>query len=43
LLSATEESEDLAQEYLKAGVVTAKFGDDTRHVAICTCIESATS
>ena len=24
------------QEYLKAGVVSAKFADDARHVALCT-------
>lgn len=36
LLAATEEAEDLAQEYLKAGVVSEKFADDARHVALCT-------
>jgi len=36
LLAETEESEDLAQEYLRADVVSAKFADDARHVAICT-------
>ena len=36
LLPITGEVEDLALEYLKAGVVSAKFEDDARHVAICT-------
>ena len=36
LLPMTSEIEDLAQEYLKAGVVSTKFEDDARHVAICT-------
>jgi hypothetical protein len=36
LLATTGEIEDLALEYLKAGVVTAKFEDDARHVATCT-------
>lgn len=36
LLAETGESEDLAQEYLKAGVVSAQFADDARHVAIST-------
>ena len=36
LLAVTDEVEDLAQEYLKAGVVSAKFADDARHVALCT-------
>lgn len=36
LLPMTLEIEDLAQEYLKAGVVSPKFEDDARHVAICT-------
>lgn len=36
LIAETEESENLAQEYLKAGVVSEKFADDARHVAICT-------
>ena len=35
LLMATEEAEDLAQEYLRAGVVSRKFADDALHVAIC--------
>lgn len=29
----TGEIEDLALEYLKAGVVSAKFEDDAKHVA----------
>jgi hypothetical protein len=36
LLPFTDEIEDLAQEYLKAAVVSARFEDDARHVAICT-------
>jgi hypothetical protein len=36
LLPITEEIEDLAQEYLKAAVVSLKFEDDARHAAICT-------
>ena len=36
LLPITGEIEDLALEYLKAGVVSTKFEDDARHVAICT-------
>jgi len=32
----TDEAESLAQEYVAAGVVTAKFIDDARHVAIAT-------
>ena len=36
LLPITGEIEDLALEYLRAGVVSAKFEDDARHVAICT-------
>lgn len=36
LLAVTDDAEDLAQEYLKAGVVSAKFADDARHVALCT-------
>ena len=36
LLPITGEIEDLALEYLKAGVVSAKFEDDARYVAICT-------
>src|SRR4051794_24768652 len=36
LLPVTDEIEDLAEEYLKAGVVSARFADDARDVAICT-------
>jgi predicted nucleic acid-binding protein len=36
LLMATAEAEDLAEEYLKAAVVTQKYADDALHVAICT-------
>ena len=36
LLAMTDETEDLAQEYLQAGVVPVKFADDARHVAACT-------
>jgi len=36
LLLFTEEAEVLAQAYLTAGVVTLKYADDARHVAICT-------
>ena len=36
LLAVMDEVENLAQEYLKAGVVSAKFADDARHVALCT-------
>jgi predicted nucleic acid-binding protein len=36
LLMATEEAEDLAEEYLRAGVVSQKYADDALHVAICT-------
>ena len=32
----TDEAESLAQEYVAAAVVTAKFVDDARHVAIAT-------
>lgn len=35
LLPITDEIEDLAEEYLKAAVVSRKFEDDARHVAIC--------
>ncbi len=35
LLMATEEAEDLAEEYLRAGVVSPKFADDALHVAVC--------
>ncbi len=36
LLPITGEIEDLALEYLRAGVVSTTFEDDARHVAICT-------
>jgi hypothetical protein len=36
LLAMTGEIEDLALEYLKAGVVPVKFEDDAMHVATCT-------
>lgn len=36
LLPITQEMESLAEEYLKAGVVSAKFADDALHVAVCT-------
>ncbi len=36
LLPITGEMEDLADEYLEAGVVSTAFEDDARHVAICT-------
>jgi predicted nucleic acid-binding protein len=36
LLMATEEAEDLAEEYLRAAVVSQKYADDALHVAICT-------
>jgi hypothetical protein len=32
---ATEEAEDLAEEYLRAAVVSAKYADDALHMAIC--------
>ena len=35
LLMATDEVENLAEEYLRAGVVSPKFADDALHVAIC--------
>jgi predicted nucleic acid-binding protein len=35
LLMATEEAEDLAEEYLRAAVVSPKYADDALHVAIC--------
>ena len=35
LLMATEEAEDLAEEYLRATVVSPKYADDALHVAIC--------
>jgi hypothetical protein len=36
VLELTEESEQLAQQYLEAGVIPAKKRDDARHVAIAT-------
>lgn len=36
VLPLTAESEKLAQAYVKAGVVTANYVDDARHVAIAT-------
>ena len=36
LLPFTTEAETLAQAYLIAGVVSPKFADDARHVALCT-------
>lgn len=36
LLAMTGEIEDLALEYLQAGVVPVKFEDDAKHVATCT-------
>ncbi len=36
LLAITDEIEDLAHAYLEGGVVSARFEDDARHVAICT-------
>ena len=36
LLAITDEIEDLARAYLQAGVVSVKYEDDARHVAICT-------
>ena len=36
LLSLTDRAEQLAQAYLAAGILTAKFIDDARHVAIAT-------
>jgi hypothetical protein len=35
-LEPTEESEELAEAYLRAGVIPAKKRDDARHVAIAT-------
>ena len=34
-LMATEEAEDLAEEYLRAAGVTPKYAHDALHVAIC--------
>lgn len=36
LLDFTEEAESLAQAYLAAGVVTPKYADDARHIAVAT-------
>jgi predicted nucleic acid-binding protein len=36
LLELTARAEELAQAYLAAGVVSAKYADDARHVAIAT-------
>ena len=36
LLPETGEADDLAHEYLKAGVVSERYADDAMHVAICT-------
>lgn len=36
LLELTDEAETLAQAYLAAGVVTAKYADDARHIAVAT-------
>jgi hypothetical protein len=36
LLALTDEIEDLAEAYLLAGVVSGKYADDARHVALCT-------
>ena len=36
LLSLTSRPEDLAQAYVDAGIVTKKYVDDARHVAIAT-------
>jgi len=36
ILNLSEESEQLAQKYLQAGVIPAKKQDDARHVAIAT-------
>ena len=36
LLPETDEADDLAHEYLKAGVVSERYADDAMHVAICT-------
>lgn len=35
MLIAPEEAEDLAEEYLRAAVVSPKYADDALHVAIC--------
>ena len=36
LLNVTEEMDALAAAYVAQGVVTAKYEDDARHVAVCT-------
>ena len=36
LFPETDEIETLAQEYLKANVVSQKYADDARHIALCT-------
>jgi len=36
ILPLTEESEKLARAYVTAGIVTANYADDARHVAIAT-------
>lgn len=36
LLAVTDEIEDLAQHYLEARVVSLRYADDARHVALCT-------
>ena len=36
LLSLTDRAEELARAYVQAGVLTAKYIDDARHVAIAT-------
>ena len=35
-MGGRDEAESLAQAYVAAGVVTAKYADDARHVAIAT-------
>lgn len=35
LLTVTAEAEDLAEEYLRAAVVSPKYADDALHVAVC--------
>jgi hypothetical protein len=35
-LSLTDRAEELARAYVQAGVLTAKYIDDARHVAIAT-------
>ncbi len=36
MLQLDEEAQELAREYLDAGVVTQRYRDDANHVAICT-------